>query len=607
MACTADRIKLAFHEEVKNITDITHENIKGSSRYPLQRIPEGPAKAQNANLDSIIYRSATPAPIGYKEKNLDPRALVAGTMTGRGISNTTTIFNTDINNIDENNCHGQCVIDFAQGYRRVPGQKYQLSLRTPTKCARDFDRFDKAQYNYYFREFRNQFTKFGLDNFAENLLNFAIQNAESNMSIVGPNTINFTTGGWQAPPTSGLTIFHLQEMRKRIMHLRRDAGLETSENWLFEIEVVEEDWFDAVMLDQVTRYSYTTAGNVPLARVALDPLYDPEDGIRKRRYHDYGGIRAYFNEEPIKGYFRRIAATGNEFEFVRIFPQYNVEGGEAGIYSVYNPDYHLDQIVVGGITYDVVVVVPYIDRQAFQRFPLVKPHRPESTGVNYDVVVRDGAWLGECNTFDDKWFLAARHEFAVRAEHPELAGFLVYLGRLRPGYVNTRPVRENAAGPQDFAIPQAYDHCGPDACSIANCAVCGQVPNDLLQCVASGSLPVEVTTLVPCGAVSTVFTGTGYNVVFTVERSGSFMSTASVAYATANGTATAATHYTATSGTLTWVAGETTPKTISVPILAGSGDPEDPALTFTLTLSSPTGTTLGCAVATVGIDTTVVV
>ena len=68
-----------------------------------------------------------------------------------------------------------------------------------------------------------------------------------------------------------------------------------------------------------------------------------------------------------------------------------------------------------------------------------------------------------------------------------------------------------------------------------------------------------------------------------------------VDYATADGTAAAGADYTATSGTLTFAAGETT-KTVSVPILDDSHDEGEE--TFTLRLSNATGTRIGDGEAT---------
>ena len=73
---------------------------------------------------------------------------------------------------------------------------------------------------------------------------------------------------------------------------------------------------------------------------------------------------------------------------------------------------------------------------------------------------------------------------------------------------------------------------------------------------------------------------------FVVTLSRAASGTVSVDYATADGSATAGEDYTATSGTLTFNAGETT-KTVSVPLLDDVVN--DGGETFTLTLSNPSG------------------
>lgn len=88
------------------------------------------------------------------------------------------------------------------------------------------------------------------------------------------------------------------------------------------------------------------------------------------------------------------------------------------------------------------------------------------------------------------------------------------------------------------------------------------------------------------------------SVVLSVTRTGG-TGAASVAYATANGTATAGLDYTAKTGTLSWLAGVTTAKTITVPILNPASGP---TRTFGVTLSNSTGAALGTpASATVSI------
>lgn len=80
---------------------------------------------------------------------------------------------------------------------------------------------------------------------------------------------------------------------------------------------------------------------------------------------------------------------------------------------------------------------------------------------------------------------------------------------------------------------------------------------------------------------------TGGNLVVSVARSGGSSGAVSVAYATANGTATAGQDYTATSGTLTWADGETGVKTFSIPLLNDTLVESNE--TFSISLSNPTG------------------
>lgn len=60
------------------------------------------------------------------------------------------------------------------------------------------------------------------------------------------------------------------------------------------------------------------------------------------------------------------------------------------------------------------------------------------------------------------------------------------------------------------------------------------------------------------------------SVAVTVARTGASIGAASVAYSTANGTAVAGSDYTAVNGTLTWSDGDTTDKTITVPVNSGA-------------------------------------
>ena len=95
--------------------------------------------------------------------------------------------------------------------------------------------------------------------------------------------------------------------------------------------------------------------------------------------------------------------------------------------------------------------------------------------------------------------------------------------------------------------------------------------------------------------------GAGASVAFEVSLSSAAAGAVTVDYATADGTAEAGSDYTATSGTLTFAAGETA-KTVSVPVLDDAVDEGEE--TFTLRLSNATGARItdGEAVGTIAND-----
>ncbi|MDP9402881.1 MAG: hypothetical protein M3P85_06005, partial [Actinomycetota bacterium] len=82
------------------------------------------------------------------------------------------------------------------------------------------------------------------------------------------------------------------------------------------------------------------------------------------------------------------------------------------------------------------------------------------------------------------------------------------------------------------------------------------------------------------------------NATFTVTRSGDTTGTASATFATSDGTATVGSDYTAATDTVSFAANATT-ATITVPVLGDTAVEANE--TFTVTLSAPTGTTLGDA------------
>lgn len=84
---------------------------------------------------------------------------------------------------------------------------------------------------------------------------------------------------------------------------------------------------------------------------------------------------------------------------------------------------------------------------------------------------------------------------------------------------------------------------------------------------------------------------TSGSVILNVTRTAGSGGAASVAYATANGTATAGADYGAQTGTLNWADGDSADKTITLPIFNNPG--AEGTETFTVTLSAASGAALG--------------
>lgn len=599
--CNPDKIKSALHEEAEIVTDIVREKIVKSDRMCLRMITDGGVVERHANNDTIIYGEARQASRAYKTLDHAVRSLDAGgEMRGRKETGSSGLFTVPINDIDDNACHGQCEIDFAQGFRRRGTVDYGLDVTTPVKCARELDRLGKDHIRGYFTGFKNQFSMWGLDNFSDNLMNLVIQNAESNASVLGANQFNVSTNGWQAPPTHRISIHFLQDYKDHIKAEMKGRGMEAGENWKLTVELHEDDWMDAVKADQVARNPTGTSYNTEVFK-------DDEGPMRGRKFSDYGGIRCYFTDEPIRGYFVQTAVSGGNpvYNFVRVYPWINKQDEEGGLITGVNHQYREDQITVDGVTYDMITLMMHIDPRSFKRYGLMKPLKPmggANDGVNYQVKVIDGAHL-DCNDHDDKFKLVARHEFRFKSIYPELTGCIAFRHGRRAGYAIAVTPRNYEAGPDTPANTERYDACLDDSgCATAECAQCGKVPDDEHQCVEPSSTSA-VLNLEPCGAIDAIFLGDAFDIVLRVTRTGDVSSAASVTWTSAHVTTTDA-DFVDTTGVLEWEAGDESPKEITIGILAGFTEAvADTPDVFTVTISAPVGDTLGtCTVATVSVS-----
>jgi hypothetical protein len=147
-------------------------------------------------------------------------------------------------------------------------------------------------------------------------------------------------------------------------------------------------------------------------------------------------------------------------------------------------------------------------------------------------------------------------------------------------YLGSVPVTTNASGNGTFNIALPGPATGFLTATATDAA---NNTSEFSACVAIVGGTVQLSSATYNGAE-------GSAVLVTVTRTGSAIGAATVDYNTTPGTASNA-DFTPVSGTLTWASGDSAPKSFLVPI-ANDGIAE-PAESFTVNLSNPTGAVLG--------------
>jgi hypothetical protein len=598
--CTPDNIKLAMFEQANHITTKIDERIKTSMNTVLRLIPDGGVVPRDANNGVVIMSEAYQASVAYNTADHSQRPLEApgyshtDDFKARTQAGTTGLFNNFSNQFDT--IGGRYTLESSQGYRiRKPEDKY-LFVDTRVYDARDLARLGLNHVKAVFEFEQRNLTQWSMRNFEDNLRNLVIEHGEANAAIIDKDQFNVTKGGWQAPPVKRLSIHFLQEYSDYIKAEMRGKGMMVPDGWMFTIEAPVEDWIEAVIADKKAR-------DITGTQYANEQFSDTEGPLRGRKFGVYGNIKCYFTETPLRGYFKKVSTVGGKdnFEFVQVYDTINVKGENGGTVAVTNHDYRKSSIVVDGVRYDMCTLIPHIDPRSFKRFGLVKPVKPvgeANMGVNMQIKFIDGAYI-PFNEDNNKGKWITNHEFRFLSVYPELSGYIAYRSSERPSYHVDVTTINYASGPDTPATHEQFQTTGVDDRMDAECAQCDKVSEQDGSCVEPGAEAASVLALSPAGAVTTISRGANYSVKLLVRRTGG-VAACSVNYATANGTAAAGSDYTATSGVLTWAAGDTAPKEITVPMLAAATDGQ----TLTVTISGEVGATIltGASQATLTID-----
>lgn len=594
------RLISAFFYQKPLIRKQLEERIASPKKTLTRLIPDMGVVSLHENSDDVRFRAAKQDYVRYRTIPAGPPDMVEGTMPGRSCDGTTALLPALVDPNDINACNGVRQWNMAHGFATRTSEDYRDAYQSPIVCIEQYAKQGPERVKAFFNMLREEFVNHGGENFEANLRYLTVKYAESNLSMVGSAThFNPTENGWEAPPDQLISIPRLERYRQYLLGVE-DSGIESDLDVL-EIMIPRRDWFAAVA-DDIIRT------NGPQVNIVVKPYEDPRSPYFGRASHEYKNIRAIFDEEPMKGYFRATGA--GTYEFVEVYPWRNVRGETiqgavdgGGLVAERNPDYWRDTIVCNGVTYRMVSFAWYVSAKAFERYRISESLAPagvNQVGNNFEVEIRKDADV-PCNPLHNQFFMIAQHKFRFKIKYPKLAGVIAYLPEPQDvGYVRL-PCSDTTA---DTApdTPATYDTLavvGPDLCEQNNCETCqpGTVANDIGSCVADADGTLE---MIPCGTATVVLLDGAVNLVIKVQRNGNTKDAAGVNYATADGSGTAGVNYTNTSGSLSWAADEGGYKTITVPVIAADSAVDK---TFTVTLSGASGgASLGtCTVLTVTI------
>jgi hypothetical protein len=562
---TAGNFISALHEDMDRITEIVRDDMEDSNSFVMGKIPDGGDVIHNDQHDSIEYTAAKPSFMGYRDVDAAPRALVPGSMEAQACAGTNKSFATNVNEKDPNACGGLCEFKFGQGYRVYSTADYELPMTTPEVCANHFIRQGSAHVDGYFEGLFESYRKYGMDNFEAELQNRVIQFGEANASIVSANHFQLTKGGFHAPPQSRMTIHFLIEYRN---YMEYEMAL-TPEGYL-EIEMPRQDWFDAVTEHQVQKNSM--GGNTSFDTTILK---DETAELWGRDFHIFENVKCYFNERPVRGYFKPDGNVGGatQHSFVRVFPWINVVNEEGGVSAEPNHGYNAGSTRCDGIKYPMSTLAFHIHNTAFKRFRLKEADKKAGEAnvpTNFSMVIRDGAWIPN-NKLNDKFLIVSRHAYRLKQWKLERAGAIAYRHSRPEGYIIAATDPEQDVVAEEFASGQKFDKCLPDASEAENCIACDQVVNDNGDCEDTPG--AAVINFTPSGGeVFSVNDGTAQDVTIRFERTGTFEGDSTVDYAlTVLGGAADGTNVTLATGTITFPDGSIQPQYLDVEILDGAG------------------------------------
>lgn len=563
----------AFAEESGRIAVLVQREIQTGTLWPLKRIPETTYDASKGeNPRSIRMQFSPPNRVEY-QPILNPGNEARNWPDGLG---------------------GDAIAGFGDKQGRgcsIPAERLQWGYDEFGRCVRAtaletdpmclITMMEKHAVGATISALRASMPRFAKEHFANELLRRVIQFSKHLWSVAPGNPYSTSTGKFPAVPTGGLNIGVLRNVENFIRREGWDDGSQTpmvNGRPAFQIYAGRDSIEFAITQRKIQK------------KLHLDSTFTADDKTFGQT-EVYEGIQFIENPLPPRGYLRQT--TSGNYEFVEISPWTNRAGVE-GVVNDVSPEYNASFVNLGGANYLVLEVGFAIhpramERQAMGSMPTVDGKKVAGK-FNFEVnMVPDWAILADSRCNKDGFYVQWRmlHAYAPFPFNPELMTAFLYI----------------AATPQTIIVSPTSDYVAPTTAPISMAPFGAPSLDGCLPCAE------ETVTRDPTSPTCTdVFPSNGVGVMrwrqlnydvsedavgltVVAERAGGSTGAATVAYATASGTATSGTEFTSTSGTFSWADGEFGKKSVVVPINSTGGD--DAGKTFTVVLSSATGATLG--------------
>jgi hypothetical protein len=568
---------------------VQQQILTGSPNYALSRIPE--AKYNTGighNPRYVRVRTTPPRRVAYQPMlpQGNQAYSVANPQTG------------ELTSVQGDKTGRGCAL---------PAETIQYGYDVRNRCLKGkaieagpwciMDLLEKEAFKPLLQQIWKDLPRYGKEDFGRQLLRDVIEYSYSKYSIGDGFPTSTQQPYFPAVPTGGPSIGFLRRIESLMVAQGWSEGADTPMiNGRRSIQVqMSREAIEWAISRRKTELGLT-----------LDSRYTEDDKTFGKTVI-YEGIQLIEAETPTRGYL--LPVGGGSFEFVEIEPTIITTADGEGFWPIPNPEFYASHVSVGGQRLRVCEIGYIIHKRAMERQSLgAIPSVPGKTfNRNFDFEVepipdyeladrgcnKDGFWFG----------YRMLHAYAPLPKNPELMTAFIYLAPTNR-YETVDPwndISEPVLSPTSMAPLN-----DPKASSCVPCdGIAGDEARDPTDPTCTDLFPANGVGVIRWKQSAYEVSEDGVTITVVAERIGGSVGAATVVTTTAEGTATSPENFSPSVGsagagpwtkTLSWTDGQYGPKTLVIPINGAVGD--DDGKQFTVTLSAPTGATLGSVTVT---------